>query len=57
MKVIFYIHGCPKKQPFDSNIYNGSAQTYPKVLSKVHTRFFQNEEFALCISRINESTK
>ena len=28
-----------------------------QVLSKVHTRYFQNEEFALCISRINESTK
>ena len=28
-----------------------------QVLSKGHTRYFQNEEFALCISRVNESTK
>ena len=41
LKLIFYMHRCLKKQPFDSNIYNGSAKTWSdtfksinKVLSK-----------------------
>ena len=33
------MHRCPKKQPFDSNIYSGSTQTCPHTFKSTH---FQN---------------
>ena len=64
IKLIFYMHGCPKRQPFDSNILMGLDSSilmgllrHVHILSKVHTWYFQNEEFVLYISRINEGIK
>ena len=56
LKKDFYMHRYPKKQPFNSNIYIGSAQTCADTF-KICTRYYQNEEFALYISRINEDMK
>ena len=53
MKLIFYMYTYPKKQPSDSNIYIGNAH----IILKVHTSYFQNEKFALYISKINEGMK
>ena len=41
-----------QKQPFDANILGLLRNA--QILSKVHTRYFQNKKFALDISRINE---
>ena len=53
MKLIFYMYAYPKKQLSDSNIYIGNYQ----IIIKVHTSYFQNEKFALYISKINEGMK
>ena len=53
MKLFFYMHGYPKKQPIDSNIYIESVQ----ALSEIHPRYFQNDEVALYTSRANGSMK
>ena len=46
MKLIFYMGSYPKKQPI-------GLLWHAQILSKVHPRYFQNDEFALSISRIN----
>ena len=50
MKLIFYTGSYPKKQTI-------GLLWHAQILSKVHPRYFQNDEFALSISRINGGMK
>ena len=50
MKLIFYMGSYPKKQTI-------GLLWHAQILSKVHPRYFQNDEFALSISRINGGMK
>ena len=52
-KIDFFICIYPKKQPSDSNIHIENAQ----IILKVYTSYFQNEEFALYVSKIKEGMK
>ena len=54
--MVFYKHRYLKRQNIDSNIYWVCSDIF-QTLWKVFPRYFQNDELALYISRINGKTK